>query len=350
MKRMIPFCVTLFLLVCAQSASAKIWRVNNNPGVAADFTTLQAAHDGATAGDTLHLEASPNSYGGLTCIKKLVILGTGYFLDENAGSQALAQAAKVDAVSFNNGSAGSVIMGFDLQSNAIHVNSPDIVIRRNKLTAYHNSTHDGYTGAINVNHGVSNIIISQNYGVQINVSAASTGILVTNNYIANNGHNGDASTGTALYLHPNAIALVQNNIFRRGKVTANNSSFSNNIMYAGQFVGTGNLVSNNVANAEQFGTTNGNQANVDMSTVFVGPGTGVSTDGQWKLKVGSPALGAGYGSTTQTPIDCGMFSGNSPYVLAGLPSMPAIYFFENQPVGSNTDPIDVTIKVKSAGN
>ncbi|RZL18408.1 MAG: hypothetical protein EOO96_27415 [Pedobacter sp.] len=87
-----------------------------------------------------------------------------------------------------------------------------------------------------------------------------------------------------------------------------------------------------------------------MGTVFIGKGTGISSDGQWKLKAGSPAIGAGYGSTPTTPIDAGMFSGNTPYVLAGQPSMPSIYFFENQPVGSNSDPIDVTIKVKSAGN
>ncbi len=84
-----------------------------------------------------------------------------------------------------------------------------------------------------------------------------------------------------------------------------------------------------------------------MTTVFVGTGTGISSDGQWKLKSGSPAIGAGYGSTTGSPIDAGIFGGQSSYVLAGLPPVPTIYFFENQPIGSNADPIDVTIKVKS---
>lgn len=32
------------------SADAKIGRVNNNTGIAADFTTAQPAHDGAAAG------------------------------------------------------------------------------------------------------------------------------------------------------------------------------------------------------------------------------------------------------------------------------------------------------------
>jgi hypothetical protein len=87
-----------------------------------------------------------------------------------------------------------------------------------------------------------------------------------------------------------------------------------------------------------------------MATVFVGTGTGISTDAQWKLKTGSPAIGAGYGSTSQNPIDAGVYGGATAYVLAGQTHMPAIYFFEVQAVGSSTDPVDVSVKVKSAGN
>lgn len=116
-------------------------------------------------------------------------------------------------------------------------------------------------------------------------------------------------------------------------------------MYVGFYGGSGNLVSNNLANNSQFGTADANQANVDMSTVFVGTG---SYDGFFKLKVGSPAIGAGYGSTVQTPVDAGMFGGGSTaYVLSGIPAIPSIYFFANQPVGSNSDPIDVQVKVRS---
>lgn len=115
-------------------------------------------------------------------------------------------------------------------------------------------------------------------------------------------------------------------------------------MYNGTLGGSGNLVSNNIGNATQFGTADGNQQNVDMTTVFVGTG---SNDGYYKLKVGSPAIGAGYGSTVQNPVDAGMFGGSTSYVLSGLPAIPSIYFFANQPVGSNSDPIDVQIKVKS---
>lgn len=337
---------------------AKIWRVNNNTGVNADFTTLQLAHDGAGAGDTLHLESSPNNYGSLSCSKKIIIIGTGYFLAENSNSQALTQTAKVSTFYFYQGSEGSIVMGLDFSNNSINVYSNDIVIRRNNF-AYEAGTgvFDYYTGSVSLEYQqnsyptpVSNVIITQNFGLKVNVNYASTGILITNNYLAWNGYGGDATTGQVIAMQANASAIIQNNIIRRGVVNVSNSTLTNNILYAGSFTGTGNLFSNNLSNDTQFGNANGNQQNVDMTTVFVGSGTGISTDGEWKLSSTSPAKGAGFGSTVGNPVDAGMFGGQTPYMLAGLPPIPTIYFFTNQPIGSNSDPIDVSIKVKSVGN
>ena len=346
------------LLTCfgMLESSATIWRVNNNSGVAANFTTVQAAHNSASVvnGDTLHLEASPNTYGALTCSKRLVILGTGYYLTENPNLQAVTLSSKVSSFTFNVGSAGSVIMGLDFTTSDVTIFSHDIVIRRCKFSSPSGPTSDYQTGTINIYYlstnssiAANNIIISENYAPTININYPSTGVLITNNFISRNAYEGDATANAVLQQHANAVTLVQNNIFRRGRINANNSNFTNNIMYAGSFAGEGNLVSNNLANTTQFGTASGNQANIDMSTVFVGPGPGISTDGQWALKVGSPAIGAGYGSTPSIPIDAGIFSGQTPYALAGVPPIPSVYFFQNQPVGSNTDPIDVQIKVKS---
>jgi hypothetical protein len=351
------FALTAFFLAVSTVASAKIWRVNNNTGVAADFTTLSDAHAGAAEGDTLHLEGSPTTYGSATITKKLVILVAGYFVDEHPNSHALVQTSKVENITLQAGAAGTVIMGLDFRNNTITVQSHDIVIRRNKFTSPGNNFYDWTTGSValhtlhnNGNIPVNNIIISQNFGVRIDVNYASTGLLITNNFIAYQAASGEATTSHSLIMHANAIGIIQNNIFRRGRVTVYNSSITNNIMVSGSFDGTGNLVANNIAAATQFGTTNGNQANVDMSTVFMGAGSGTASDAQWKLKAGSPAIGAGYGHTTQNPVDAGMFSGYTPYVLAGMPPIPAIYYFENKPVGSDTDPISVTIKVKSIGN
>lgn len=357
MNKTLLLVVSLVLLVCL-NATAKIWRVNNTIGITADFTTLQAAHDGAAAGDTLHVEGSPNNYSTLTFTKKLIVIGPGYYLSENPNTQAFTQSAKVSAFYFQPGSNGSIIMGLDFEGNGIAIYTNDIVIRRNRFCSASGNIFDYSMGTIslyyNSNIGgsapVNNIIISENFGIRVDVNYASTGLLISNNYMGYYGYTGDNTTGQCLVLQTNAVAIVQNNIFRRGRITAYNSNFSNNIMVAGSFEGTGNLVSNNLANAEQFGTTNGNQGNIVMANVFVGAGTGISSDGQWKLKAGSPAIGAGYGSTAQNPVDVGMYGGTTAYKLSGQPPVPAIYFFENQPIGSNSDPIDVTIKVKSVGN
>ena len=102
-------------------------------------------------------------------------------------------------------------------------------------------------------------------------------------------------------------------------------------------------IRNNISSGTVFGTSNGNQSNVDMSTVFVGP-EGNSTDGQWQLKPGSPAIGAGTDGN-----DIGMFGGPSPYVLSGIPGIPHIYFFSSPANGSGSSGLQVHIKAKSSG-
>lgn len=352
MKKLLYFLIFTLTILCSQ-ANAKIWRVNNNTGVNANFTTLQTAHDGASAGDTLHLEASATAYGSLTAIKKITIIGPGYFLDENANTQALQQTAKSGSLDFQTGSEGSVVMGIEILNTVIYVRANNITIKRNKFSFDAGvSNIDYYVSIIYLYNDyqtgkpITNILISQNYGCYISDQAGShTGVLITNNYLKTQ-YNSDPTTSLCLSLGANTEAIIKNNVFN-GKVTVNISNVSNNIMNAGTFEGQGNLVTNNLGNSTQFGTANGNKQNIDMATVFVGFQQAASHDGSFKLKVGSPAIGAGYGSTQANPVDAGMFGSTTPYVLSGLPPVPAVYFFENQPVGSNTDPIDVTIKVKS---
>ena len=105
MKKVFFFAV---LSLAVSSAHAKIWRVNNVPGVAADFTTAQAAHDGAAANDTIYLESSPNSYGDLITTKKLTWIGLGYFLPQNPGLQYHNNAGFVSSININPGSDGSL--------------------------------------------------------------------------------------------------------------------------------------------------------------------------------------------------------------------------------------------------
>jgi hypothetical protein len=337
----------VFLCLSTSEIYAKIWRVNNSNGISANFKTVQEAHDGASTGDTLHIEGSPNSYGQLQSSKKLVIIGPGFFLDVNAGLQASSHSAKITYVYYYSGSEGSEIIGIDFVGNVINVYCNDIKILRNKFTS-DGSDPESSIGGINTYNeqatgvAVSNIVISQNFGLLVNIDQASTGVLIANNYITGPSHY--SGNDQIFRQNQNAVTIVQNNIFKRGKVSVYGSNVSNNIMHSGTLEGTGNLMANNIGSESQFGLENGNKANIDMASVFEGTG---SIDASWKLKTGSPAKGAGYGSTEAKPVDAGMFGGPTPYILSGIPPIPSVYFFENQPVGSSTDPIDVSVKVRS---
>lgn len=338
------FTLTLIISLISSIGFAKIWRVNNNAGITADFTTLQAAHDGASAGDTVYLESSPTSYGGLNCTKKLAIIGTGFFLDQNPDLQAFSLPSQAGAITLNTGSAGSSVEGLSLNGSALNIYSNDVVVRRNNLGGTGNGIPDYYVGAVNIYNGASNVLITQNFFIQVGNNSTSTGILISNNLLAANGYGGDATGEACVSLTSNSVAIIKNNVIRRGILRCYNSNLTNNIIFKGSLDGTGNLSSNNIGNATQFGSANSNQQNVDMTTVFVMAG---STDGYFKLKTGSPAIGAGYGSTAQNPVDAGIYGGSTPYMLSGIPAIPSIYFFSNKPVGSNSDPIDVQIKVRS---
>jgi hypothetical protein len=67
-----------------------------------------------------------------------------------------------------------------------------------------------------------------------------------------------------------------------------------------------------------------------------------SNDGIFQLKAGSPAIGAGVGG-----VDMGLFGGSDPYVLSGLPAIPAIWFISAPSSGSGASGLQVQIKAKS---
>ena len=330
---------TLLFVVSNGSLFAKIWRVNNAPGINADFNNLQTAHNSANAGDTLYVEGTPFSYGDITCTKKLTLFGPGYFLNENENTSAIKNSAYVNGFTFNDGSQGTLVCGLYLH-NGLSINTNNINIKRNDI------------GNIVLSDNRDSLYIGQNYirgSCNFNQNAPSIKtILIVNNIILNRIDLGSCKS----------ILFVNNHLV--GCINGTESFFINNIIDENIGCGYGsiadvskqNLFSNNIFKTNGVGSVNGNQANVDLSTVFlVAPSAtkpqDVSTDGRWQLKVGSPAKAAGFGSTNEKPVDIGPFGGTEPYVLSGLPPIPSIYFFEHQPIGSNADPLDVRIKVIS---
>jgi hypothetical protein len=325
---------TFILIVCLTAlaglnSSAKIWRVNNT-GLPADFTTVQAAHDAATvlAGDTLHIEPSGVSYGALVSTKKLIILGPGYFLNLNPNQQAKPSSAIMSNLTLSTGSGGTVISGLEI-TGACHISTGNITISRNYIAGYIYLSRD---------YSYSNVLISGNYGIaDITTDGNASETLITNVLIVNNFF-------SRVILSNQYSGVIANNVFNSTNAGSNfivkNNVFTttyNDLVFYGSF----NTISNNLSAATNgLPAGNGNQNSVLMSTVFVGA-TGNSTDGQWQLKTGSPAIGAGSNGE-----DCGMFGGSTPYHLSGLPKIPSVYLL-SAPATSNGSTLSVTISVKT---
>lgn len=319
--------LTSVFLALSVAVFATVWRVNPTPGASAHFTTLQAAHNHASVvnGDTLYLEGSTYPFGGLQLSKQLTIIGNGYFLAENPQTQYNLSPSIINSYVYcYAGSEGSKFIGCTFQSS--------VYLYTNNLTFERNNFIYGNSYALYPQANCSDIMILNNYFstyafyYSIYFGNTHSNILVANNYIE-----GYVSTSS------NFSGIFANNIF--GSTTwIYNSTLTNNIAL-GNMNMYNCVFTYNIGNSTQFGNQNGNQQNVSAQSLFVGI-SGNSTDGQWQLKVGSPAIGAG-----ESGVDCGIYGGPNPYKLSGMPPIPAIYELNSQSLPSNT--LNVNLKAKS---
>ncbi|MCU0333771.1 MAG: hypothetical protein MUF62_01835 [Chitinophagaceae bacterium] len=305
--------LVLTTLLNLPAAEAKIWRVNNSTGVTADFTTLQAAHNGAAPGDTIHLEPSLNSYGNLSMTKRLVILGTGAFSTANPDLQADPKHAFVGNISINNtGANGSVISvrfadGINIGTGVANITLTGCV--GDAAGSFDNVNCCGRPH-IEINNA-DNIVISRSMVTSIRFTNNSNNIVISNNIIWGLVASDASSDG-----------VITNNVIRAGNANdaaaINNSVVANNIF--NRSLNT-SFVNCNVGNnfAPGTGTPPSGFTFADMSTIFLNANAGF-VDNAFQLRPGSPALGAGEGG-----IDCGAFGGGNPYRLGATPAIPSIY-------------------------
>ena len=311
--------LVFLVLLCTpvMFASARIWRVNNVPGVAADFTTAQAAHNGATAGDSIYLESSPNSYGDLTTTKSLVWIGLGYFLTNNPGLENHTNTGAISNLNVNAGSDGSI---FQIAIGPfINVNMSTV----SNITFFRSYID----GTITINGTANHITFNECYlqigngAMYIQPSTTEFGFVLINNIIKNN----------FISINSNCYQVTVNNntFFTNGQFnntnTLDNATISNNIFYGvspGALYDAGypSNVTNNLwvtTNNATYVGTNGNIFASDINTVVVNTS---SPDAKWKLVAGSPAIGAGAGG-----VDIGAYGGANPYVVSMIPAIPTIY-------------------------
>ncbi len=310
--------LTLVAICAATTAYATVLRVSNVSGSTAPYSTIQAAHDAASAGDTIMVDGSFTEYGETTIQKRLVLIGPGYFLTENAIIDEAAPAAtaifKIDTEA-----EGTVVTGFRIAtgySSGLDVSARKCIIRRNFITG-------SVQGGIRLLAGADNIIIHQNYFLQADINVweeSRSNVQITNNIFVQTLYKSIAQYNSAAYLLNSYIAYnsflgsyeqnyeefryvrystIEHNILRKNSVQTSTNSYVDNYI--------GSLLDFNLQLTDK-----------DVQTVEL-----AVTNGQ----------------------NYGAFAGDSPYVLSGVPAAPVI---EDLVVPTSVEygsKINVTVKV-----
>lgn len=341
---------SLFLLAgflfLFQDSQAKIWRVNNTPGVNADFNQVNTAiaDSRVTNDDTLYIEGSATSYNYFTLSKRLVIIGNGYFLSGSGGNSGLQYntlSTNVNTIIYDSAASGSQIIGlegFDLRNSNNGSGTDNIIISRCSFRGFGlnytpapNTTMEGWE----IRQSYINGTISLNDFVLKNWT-------FRNNIVMNSVQMGNVE---------NKGHIIRNNVFR-STVSIYEAYFANNIINNSTFTAVNCVIKNNLAIGTPAGFTpfvgNNNNSNGYTDAAMFAGATGNSTDGQWQLAAGSPAKGAGLTIGSVTSPDCGAFGATDPYRLSGIPNIPTIYQLTvpaTVPSGSNT--MSVTFSSKN---
>lgn len=119
----------LILFFVSQIIFGGSWRISLDPAHLPDFANLQEANDNSSVvnGDTIYIAGNPAHYPTATITKKLIIIGTGYFFNDNGFYNGTTNVpATLESVTFEDGSEGSVITSCIIQH--LKLNEKEILI------------------------------------------------------------------------------------------------------------------------------------------------------------------------------------------------------------------------------
>jgi hypothetical protein len=329
----------MLLVLTASQLNAKVFRVNNTlPADVAHglYASVKAAHDDSNvmAGDTLMIEGTITTHPDIELTKPLVLVGPGYLLTSNPGTQANASQAIMSQITLKPGAAGTVLIGLtfsaNVSSDAPYINCNNVIVMRCYLPNTLYMTGD-----------LQNIQIIQNYFLTATVSYQNSADRFSNVSLKNNIISGGINISSTAS-NPRVFSTIEHNVFL-GSLSLTAETFTHNIV---SFNGTSiavnsaNIQYNLYRNEANVPPGTGNQT-YDADNLFVGT-AGNSVDGQYKIKQDSPYKNAGMNGR-----EPGIFGGSAPYVLSGIPPFPTIYSIEADGVASKQTGLPVRLKIKS---
>lgn len=331
------------LLLCPLTLSAFIWRVDNDPGRAADFTSLQDAvnSENVEDGDTIYVAGSGANYGTVTITKRLFIYGPGFYLAQNLGETAELSPAIFTTITIGDGTgagAGTLVSG--ITTTDLNIYASNVTVKRNRITRQ----LDLGSGSIIVTNPiiVQNIISGSTQfggeGMIHSYNSANSGIIIMNNYIYNATQPADAISLTG-----NNDATVMYNFIENGDIHLVGSVFHLNIVTTPDAITiSGGSVKYNVSTGSHGAgalsdPTNKNE--VPLTNIILNSGT---SDGRLALAVDSEAAGIGPNGE-----DAGIFGGDEPYVLSGVPALPTITEIDAPHFASPASGITISVKAKA---
>jgi hypothetical protein len=354
MKKQLQFLAVSFLLLALSlsSTAQTTRRVNGDPNITGVnvYNTIQAAVDAANTDDVILIEAGKNGahiyIPPTTLEKRLHFRGNGYYLTNPNLSPLPTQ--KTDIVMGNNsimtlglGSSGSTFNNLAIYAS-IYISSPNITFSSCKINGLLgiSSIRDESNNIISrgTNLLIERSILFPTYSISLNGDGfPNVNTVVRNSYIRGMSQNLDGAT----FLNCN-ISLL--NFQNAQDCVFTNCIFTNSEM--GDV--TNSSISYCISNLNNLPNTNGNIINADLSQIFLGPNyyiysnTNYQSEIDSQLSLTSPAKGTGLNGG-----DMGMFGGQNPYQLSGLPHSPINEFINNSGVGSNTTNISATATFKA---
>ena len=324
---------TLAAVCMAMAANATILRVSNVNGSSAPYSTIQAAHDAASAGDTIMVDGSNTRYGLTEIRKQLVLIGPGFWINENGLVQEAAPAATAEFL-IHAGAAGTVIEGFTFKyemTQLLTINADNCVVRRCYFF-----NHGGYVGirfsrekvdGSYIGPDPSGAVIHQNFFADCVITTAFLNDLMTNAQITNN-----------IFVHNEGsewdIMNISNSYIAYNTMIGKDNNWKNfRTVHA-------STIEHNIIKEEKVSYTNIHiEDNNEWSdNVVVSP-----TDDEVTYNSDKDIRDSNLLKTYSS--NYGAFAGDSPYVLSGIPAAPVIQDLVMPTTVEKGSKMNVTIKV-----